>query len=124
MVASQRTVVLVEDDDDHRSVVSEVLVDEGYRTISVRNGLEALEALQTISPPCVVVADLVMPRMDGQALTDAIRADARIRDVPVIMMTGLSGAPIQGANAVLAKPVSLDALLAAIDEQLGPAASE
>jgi CheY-like chemotaxis protein len=111
-------VLLVEDDDDHRTVVSEALMEEGFRTICVRNGQEALRALTEISPPCVVVADLLMPKMDGRALAAAIRTDPRTAKVPVIVMTGAQTAPIEGANVVLEKPVSLDILLDAIHRQL------
>jgi two-component system chemotaxis response regulator CheY len=83
----------------------------GYRVVQALNGHEALAALAQ-APVDLVVTDLAMPEMDGIALVRALRADARYRHLPVIMLTssGLEAdvqpAEIEGVDRFLTKPVS------------------
>jgi CheY-like chemotaxis protein len=107
-------ILLVEDDTGIRETVVECLASEGYAVDAVANGADALAWLGREPPPDLVVLDLVMPVMNGAELLGRIRADARIADLPVVLMTAAmpsSALPIPKADAVLSKPFELDALL-------------
>jgi signal transduction histidine kinase/DNA-binding LacI/PurR family transcriptional regulator/AraC-like DNA-binding protein len=86
--ASAGPLLIVEDDPEQRGSY-EALVREGLpgvRALQAEDGEEALKAMQE-EAPCLVLLDLMMPRMDGFALLDAMRADPRLQHVPVVILT-------------------------------------
>ncbi len=84
--AHQPTVMVVDDSLTVRKITGRLLEREGYRVITAKDGVDALEALlETI--PDVILSDIEMPRMDGFDLVRNIRADERLRRIPVIMIT-------------------------------------
>lgn len=108
-------VLVVEDDADTRTTLCRLLELEGRRAIGAANGLEALERLdrERQSLPCLVLLDLIMPRMDGWELFDRLKADPDLARLPVVVVTAVrSGSrAVPAADAVLAKPIDVDALL-------------
>ena len=75
--------------DDHalvRKSVVRLLTSNGYAAMAVAGGREALELLQT-NKPRLIVLDFNMPEVDGLGVLRAMRADARLVDVPVVMLT-------------------------------------
>jgi len=115
--AHQPTVMVVDDSLTVRRITGRLLEREGYRVITAKDGVDALEHLVD-SVPDVVLSDIEMPRMDGFDLVRNIRADARTRDVPVIMITSRLAdkhrryAEEVGANHYLGKPYQEEELLA------------
>ena len=105
----------MEDDDALREVVGECLRAEGYAVDEAGDGLAALAASSHDAPDAVVL-DLVMPRLDGWGFLERMRADQRLRAVPVLLTTGVQvdDAAAIGAQAVLHKPFQLEALLASV----------
>ena len=92
-VASQRHVPLVMVVDDSltmRKVTGRVLERHNFEVVVARDGIEALERLDERVPDLMLL-DIEMPRMDGYELATAMRADARYRDVPIVMITSRSG---------------------------------
>ncbi len=117
-------VLLVEDDDGIRDSVAECLASEGYEVCAVANGAEALAALRTTERPDVMLVDLVMPVMDGAELIEALRGDATLRRIPVVLMTAAS--PPDGlphADGYLEKPFEIEDLLAAVRRHARSAAA-
>jgi chemosensory pili system protein ChpA (sensor histidine kinase/response regulator) len=111
------TVLVVDDSLTVRKITGRLLEREGYRVITAKDGVDALEKLiETI--PDVVLSDIEMPRMDGFDLVRNIRADARTRALPVIMITSRLAdkhrryAAEVGANHYLGKPYQEEELLA------------
>lgn len=111
------TLVMVVDDSlTVRRVTQRLLQREGYRVQLAKDGLEALELLGS-EKPAVVLSDIEMPRMDGFDLLRNLRADARLRDLPVVMITSRIAqrhhdlAMTLGANEYLGKPYDEQALL-------------
>jgi chemosensory pili system protein ChpA (sensor histidine kinase/response regulator) len=87
LTANQAPLILVVDDSiTVRRVTQRLLKREGYRVALAADGLLALEVLQG-EKPAVVLSDIEMPRMDGFDLVRNIRADKRLQDLPVIMIT-------------------------------------
>src|SRR5512142_1336914 len=113
------TVLLIEDDDDNRSLMAEVLGASGYRVVSAANGAEGLRQLAE-QPVDVVLTDIGMPGVGG---VEVARAAKRIAPtVPVIVVTGytdrddITAARGREIDAVLVKPVDPDVLARAVDE--------
>lgn len=112
-------VLVVDDSITVRRVTQRLLQREGYRVSLAADGLQALERLQA-ERPAVVLSDIEMPRMDGFDLVRNIRGDARMADLPVIMITSRIAekhrehARELGVDHYLGKPYSEDELLALV----------
>jgi len=112
-------VLVVDDSLTVRRVTQRLLVREGYRVALAKDGLDALERLAEEKPQ-MVLSDIEMPRMDGFDLVRNIRGDARLRDLPVIMITSRIAqkhrdyAAELGVDHYLGKPYSEEDLLALI----------
>lgn len=84
----QSVVLVVDDEDEIRQLVADILEDEGYQVIGARNGLEALTYLQNAADlPCLILLDLMMPVMDGQRFRSEQQHDVRLRDIPVVVFS-------------------------------------
>jgi chemosensory pili system protein ChpA (sensor histidine kinase/response regulator) len=128
--ASQVPLVLVVDDSiTVRRVTQRLLQREGFRVALAADGLQALERLQE-ERPTVVLSDIEMPRMDGFDLARNIRADAALRDLPIIMITSRIAAKHRehamelGVNHYLGKPYSDEELLSIVQHYAQMAAPE
>ena len=112
-------VMVVDDSLTVRRVTQRLLQREGYRVVLAKDGLDALERLAE-GLPQIVLSDIEMPRMDGFDLVRNMRADARLRALPVIMITSRIAqkhrdyAAELGVEHYLGKPYSEEDLLALI----------
>jgi chemosensory pili system protein ChpA (sensor histidine kinase/response regulator) len=92
-----------------RKVTTRVLEAYDFEVITARDGVEATELMQERVPDLLLL-DIEMPRMDGYQVAEYVRADARLRNVPIIMITSRAGKKHRdrgtqaGANAYLSKP--------------------
>jgi len=117
-----RTVLVVEDDDDLREVVMQTLARSGFRALGACDGQEALDVLTREPEPCLVLLDLMMPRMSGWEFRRRQLADPHLAQLPVVVMTAtqtLDEAAIH-ADDILRKPLSLATLLAAVERYARP----
>ncbi len=109
-------VMVVDDSITVRRVTQRLLKREGFRVVLANDGLQALERLQE-EKPAVVLSDIEMPRMDGFDLARNIRGDAKLRDIPIIMITSRIAekhrehARELGVDHYLGKPYSEDELI-------------
>ena len=87
-MAKQHSVLVVDDDISVRSLYVDALSESGHVVTAAIDGADALERLQRGSLPCVVLADLRMPRMDGWELSRAVADDPQLASVPVVVVTG------------------------------------
>jgi chemosensory pili system protein ChpA (sensor histidine kinase/response regulator) len=112
-------VMVVDDSLTVRRVTQRLLLREGYRVVLAKDGLDALEHLAEELPQ-IVLSDIEMPRMDGFDLVRNMRSDARLRELPVIMITSRIAqkhrdyAAELGVDHYLGKPYSEEDLLALI----------
>ena len=110
---------MVDDSITVRRVTQRLLQREGYRVALAADGLQGLERLQA-ERPAVVLSDIEMPRMDGFDFVRNIRADEKLADLPVIMITSRIAekhrehARELGVNHYLGKPYSEDELMALV----------
>lgn len=114
--AAQKTVMVVDDSLTVRKITGRLLTREGYQVIVAKDGIDALEKLQDVTPD-VVLTDVEMPRMDGFELTRNIRADESIKNMPIIMITSRTAdkhrqyAQDIGVDVFLGKPYEESELL-------------
>lgn len=119
MDGTELRVLLVEDDDDNRELMAEVLASAGYDVVSASSGAEGLKTLAERSVD-VVVTDVGMPGMGGLEVARAAKQIAPT--VPVVVVTGwaeredIASARGKDVDAVLIKPVDPDALTSAVSD--------
>jgi signal transduction histidine kinase/DNA-binding response OmpR family regulator len=119
------TVLVVDDDAAARDLLSTNLKDAGYRLVHAASGEEALSLAHKLRPDAITL-DVMMPKPDGWEVLSALKADAQLRDIPVVMVTMLSDRGIGlslGAVDVLTKPVDrarLTALINSLVRRDGP----
>ncbi|MBL8681582.1 MAG: PAS domain S-box protein [Myxococcales bacterium] len=115
--------LVVDDDAVTRHILFDYLQRAGYQPLTASSGQEALERIKTVIPSLVLL-DLVLPDADGYEVLRAIRADERVRDTPVVVLTALEGdeeiarAFEEGADDFLHKPFRNAELVARIRGQL------
>jgi chemosensory pili system protein ChpA (sensor histidine kinase/response regulator) len=109
-------VMVVDDSLTMRKITSRLLQREGYRVVTAKDGVEALELLQD-EAPAVMLLDIEMPRLDGYEVTRAIRANSRLAHIPIIMITSRTAEKHRrhafelGVNHYMGKPYDEQALL-------------
>jgi chemosensory pili system protein ChpA (sensor histidine kinase/response regulator) len=115
------TIMIVDDSLTVRKITGRLLAREGYNVLTAKDGVDAMEQLQEHLPD-VMLVDIEMPRMDGFDLTRNVRADSRLKHVPIIMITSRTAekhrnyAKEIGVNVYLGKPYQEDELLRHIGE--------
>ena len=121
---SAPTILVADDEEDLRELVTYRLTRSGYKVIGAGDGLQALE-LAAERTPDLMVLDVMMPKLDGYELTRRVRAEAALRSIPVILLTARSqesdidrGFEV-GADDYLKKPFNPDELVARVRAVLG-----
>ena len=116
--------LIVEDDPDILKLLHTTLTFKGYRVVTARNGREGLDAIQK-ERPATVIADIMMPKLDGFGLVHRMRINPATRDIPVVFITATYVAPEDrefalniGATRFIQKPVDLEKFLATVAEVL------
>lgn len=100
--------------------MAEALQEEGYDVAMAINGREALRVLVSLEGPCLVLLDLEIPRVDGQAFLERLKTDSRFLGTRVVGMTAEPGPVPPGVSAVMRKPVRLEALLDMVSQHCPP----
>lgn len=111
-------VLVVDDDDELRELISLHLNASGYETVEAGDGVQALQVVHQAVPLSMMLLDLRMPRMNGLELLEELRREHALDGLPVIVLTGDNQAGLQaiesGARDFLKKPITADQLLAAV----------
>jgi CheY-like chemotaxis protein len=115
-VSTPHTILVIEDEKELREMLCEALELNGYGAVPARDGHAALEALERIEVPCLVLLDLLMPGMNGWEFFTELRSHAKYARVPVIVHSSAPAAAPQGVTRVLTKPLELERLLGIIRE--------
>ena len=115
-------ILVVEDNEDSRIVLEEVLASSNYIVSSASNGVEALQ-LAKQSPPELIISDILMPEMDGFAFCREVKNDPALRDIPFIFYTATYLDPKDaklalqlGADKFIIKPQEISELLRIISD--------
>jgi len=124
MNSGQDYLLIVEDDPDILELLNTTLTFRGYRVITARNGREGLEVVKK-QHPAIVIADIMMPALDGFGLVHRLRLNRETRDIPVVFITATYVAPEDkefalniGATRFIEKPIDLEDFLTTIAELL------
>ncbi|ENW80202.1 hypothetical protein F908_02407 [Acinetobacter sp. NIPH 284] len=119
----RRLIMIVDDSVTVRKVTSRLLERQGYDVVTAKDGVDAIEQLETIKPDLMLL-DIEMPRMDGFEVTNLVRHHELHRDLPIIMITSRTGekhrerALSLGVNQYMGKPFQEETLLENIESLL------
>ncbi|MDQ3271663.1 MAG: response regulator, partial [Pseudomonadota bacterium] len=116
-------IAVIDDDETIRELISAALRFEGYEVVEAEDGAAGLQVVHDHRPD-LVISDVNMPRLDGFAMLQAVRADPAIQATPVILLTSLQerenvrAGMTGGADDYLTKPIDFDELREAVAAQL------
>jgi len=128
-----KKVLVVDDDPDVRSFVVTVLEENHYTPLVAQDGVEGLEMIEK-EPPDLVILDVLMPRGSGIRLYRKLKTDDSLKEIPVIMFTGIAmrsflksqkaldefnGGEVPKPDIYLEKPVEPEELVRAIQKKIG-----
>jgi len=119
----KKTILVIEDNEDNRRIMRDLLTSGGYEVIEALTGEEGVSAAETYRPDLILM-DVQLPGMDGYEATGRIKANPGLQKVPIIMVTSyaLSGDDVKafeaGCDDYVSKPFSPRKLLAKIREYL------
>lgn len=119
----QVEILLLEGGTTQRERLQHLLVEHGYAVVATANGKEALEAARS-RRPALIISDVAMPELDGYGLSETIKADPELKDVPIVLATTLSHpqdvirALHCGADNLILRPYEKRHLLSRIDSLL------
>lgn len=106
--------MIIDDDADTRRTLREFLTGEGFTVHTGRDGQHALNVLERITTPDLILLDYKMPVMDGKQFLSVMRRTPALQNIPVVILSAAtrewSGAHLEAVD-VLSKPVDLDLLL-------------
>ena len=116
MKTAERALLVVDDDSDIRETLAEVLRDDGRTVTTATDGFDALQKLAHLSRPCLILLDLMMPRMSGLDFLTHLQARADASDFEVVVMSAhdaLRREAQQRPNvrATVGKPFDVEQLL-------------
>lgn len=118
------TILVVEDSDVMRDGIKLILEMEGYNIVEAMNGKQALEVLSQISPPDLIVSDIIMPQMNGFDFCDNLRKNDKFKAIPFIFLTArgqkedIIRGKEMGVEDYLIKPFDTDQLLATVNGRI------
>lgn len=116
-----RVILVIQEDADNREVLVRVLERAGYATIPAENEADALERLKEVVPHLILLN--LCPPKDAEDFQEHLSADPKLRDVPLVILSTLSGATAlhlaAGADAYFEKPVDLKDLLETLPDLTG-----
>jgi len=118
-----RRILVVEDQEDNRRIVRDLLTRSGYEIVEATTGEEGVILAETQRPDLILM-DIQLPMIDGYEATRRIKANPALHHIPIIAVTSyaLSGDDVKalaaGCNDYVAKPFSPRALLAKVREYL------
>jgi CheY-like chemotaxis protein len=116
--------LIVEDDPDILKLLDAALTFKGYRVMTAQHGGEALEIIQR-QHPALIIADIMMPKLDGFGLVHRVRINPETREIPVVFITAtyvaredIEFALNIGATQFIQKPIDLEGFLETIADLL------
>jgi len=119
----RKRILVVEDQEDNRQILRDLLTNGGYDMIEVENGQDAIIAAEA-NRPDLILMDIQLPVLDGYEATRRIRANPDLKAIPIIAVTSYALSADEpkvmaaGSNAYVPKPYSPRALLKKIREML------
>ena len=126
MTEDSKTILVVDDDPDTLTYLTTVLEDNGFATVSAKDGTEALRSIEEEAPDLVCL-DIAMPEKSGVAVYRALKEGDHLKHIPVIIITGISEEfkkfistrrQVPPPEGYISKPVDSDQLLKMVRDLL------
>lgn len=115
-----KRVLVVEDNKEIQDSLKMALEIEGYEVFTADNGKEALEALNKIATPCLILLDLMMPVMNGWEFVEEINKDIMLSTIPIVIVTAFNDRKnTPKSEGYIQKPIDLNALLNTVSKHCG-----
>jgi len=112
-----QSILVVEDDDDIRNAIVDLLETEGYSTESAVNGKDALDKLDVIPKPCLVLLDMMMPIMNGREFLDTVMKNSHLAPIPVLIVSAVADKTnTEGSVGFLKKPIDIEVVLKVVGQ--------
>ncbi|WP_437280277.1 response regulator [Sorangium sp. So ce375] len=115
MIEKTGRILVVEDDLDIRSILTQLLMFEGYDVEEAADGAEALALLRRDGPPALILLDLMMPVMDGWQLRAELQRDPELASIPVVIVSADVRVEQEASRlrvaGLLKKPLQIEPLL-------------
>ncbi len=121
----QRTILLIEDNEQNRYLATFLLEQHGYRVVSASNGQLGIQTAQTLKPDLILL-DIQLPILDGYAVARALRESPASRDIPIVAVTSYAMVGDRekclavGCNGYVEKPINPETFVAEIEAFLRP----
>jgi CheY-like chemotaxis protein len=112
------TVLVIDDEAAVRDLMQRFLIKEGFRVVTAQGGEEGLQRARELQPDAITL-DVMMPGMDGWAVLSALKADPKLADIPVVMLTIVDDRNLGyalGASDYLTKPIDRERLTAVLKQ--------
>jgi CheY-like chemotaxis protein len=116
-----KQILIVDDNQDTIHILTVILNQGGYSTFAARDGVEALEKIRK-ETPALILLDIMMPRLDGFGVMEAIRADPEMSHIPVLVISAKVDQASKtrcmelGAKDYIVKPINPDEILLKVRE--------
>jgi CheY-like chemotaxis protein len=121
-----KSILIVEDNDDIRETLEQVLKMEGYRVYAVSNGRDALAALKRAEGPSLILLDMMMPVMNGWEFLEVQKNDHVLATLPVVVVSALGAAAALASKkepvpavGYIKKPIALNPLMEIVQQYCG-----
>jgi len=125
IIVTEKSILVVDDEDDTIELARMVLEFEGYRVFSASNGQDAIDFLRSNDEkPDLILLDVLMPKMDGLEVCKWVKKQSNLKSIPILLFTAKVGKKDRiageeaGADAYINKPFSADDLLSLIKNHL------
>ena len=127
MADEEKTVLVVDEEPDARDYLTTVLEDNGFATVTAKDGTEAIAKLEEPLPDLVLL-DITMPEKSGVAVYRKLKEDDQLKNIPVIIITGISDdfqkfissrRQVPPPEGYISKPVDADAFMKMVRELVG-----
>jgi CheY-like chemotaxis protein len=110
-----RSILIIDDDAAATDSLTDILAAEGYTVSTAKNGKLALAQLSSAQLPRLIILDLFMPEMDGWEFRREQLKNAKLRDIPVVVMTGASVYAGIDANVIVHKPLDVARFISLVE---------
>jgi CheY-like chemotaxis protein len=118
-MTAQRPILVVDDDEDIRAVITMALQVRGYTVTTATDGVEVMELLSRGLRPALILLDVMMPNMDGPAVLEAVRSRPELQDIPIVLLSGdtkiAETARQLHSDGYLVKPIGTEKLARAVE---------
>ncbi len=123
-MADKKTILVVDDEITILTLLAARLINAGYDVLKADNGIDAVNIAKEKIPDLIIL-DIIMPRMDGMAVSQRLKEDNSTKNIPIVFLTALQGKEEEmdghksGKNIVFSKPFDSKELLATIKQLVG-----